>query len=70
MGAIQCTVSLGRLYFNIVTITLASFRDEPIQGHLDGDKLLVSYVVNFKHDTIKISPEEPNLSSIPITPYD
>ena len=51
-------------------MTLASFRDEPTQGHLDRWKRVVSYLAEFKWATIRIRTEEPYLSSIPTTPHD
>ena len=38
-------------------MTLETFRAEPIEVHLDRDMLVVSYVVKFKHSTIRIRPE-------------
>ena len=51
-------------------MTQASFRTEPRQEHLDRAKGLIFYVVRFIHATIRISTEEPDLSSIPTTSYD
>ena len=56
-GATQWAVSLGRLDFNADVVTLASFRDEPREGHLDRARRVVSYLVNFKHSKIRISTE-------------
>ena len=68
--AMQWTVSLGRLDANTAVMTLASFRAEPREGHPDRAKRVVSYLVKFKHAIIRIRTEEPDLSSIPITPYE
>ena len=70
IGAIQWAVSLGRLDVNTAVMTLASFRAEPREGHLDRARRVVSYLVKFKHATIRIRTEEPDLSSIPIIPYE
>ena len=70
IGSIKWEVSLGRIYANAEVITLASFRAEPRQGYVDRAKRVISYLVRFKHVTIRIRTEEPDLSSIPITPYD
>ena len=51
-------------------MTLASFRAERRQGYLDRAKRVISYFFRFKHATIKIRIEEPDVSSIPITPFD
>ena len=49
---------------------MSSFRAEARKVDLDKAKRVVSYLVKFKHATIRISVEEPELSSIPITNYD
>ena len=69
IGASQRAVSLGRLDVNAAVIALASFRNEPREGHLDRTRRSVSYLVKFKHTTIRIRTEEPDLSSVPVTPY-
>ena len=51
-------------------MTLASFRAKPREGHLNKSRRVVFYLVNFKHATIRIRTEEPDLSSIFITPYE
>ena len=51
-------------------MTLASFRDEPMQAHADRSKRVISYLVRFKHDIIRIRTEEPDSSSIPVTHHD
>ena len=69
IGSIKWDVSLGRLEVNTAVVTIDSFRAEPREGHLDKAKLVVSYLVKFKHATIRIRTEGIALSSIPITPY-
>ena len=51
-------------------MTLASFRAEPIERHFDIARRAVSYLVKFKHVTIRIRTEETDLFSIPIAPYE
>ena len=70
LGSTQWATSLGRLDVDAAVMTLASFRDEPREGHLDRATRVVSYLVKFKHATIIIRIEEPDLSSVPITPCD
>ena len=53
VGSIQWAVSLGSLDANAEIMTLASFRAEPRQGHLDRSKRVISYVVRFKHATAR-----------------
>ena len=63
-------MSLERLDANTAVMKLASFRAMPRKGHLDRARLVVSYLVKFKHGTIAIQTEEPDLSSMPITSYE
>ena len=70
IGAIRWAISLGRLDINTTVMTLASFRAEPRQAHLDRCKIDVSFLDKFKCATIRIRTEEPYLSSIPTTPHD
>ena len=63
-------MSLGRLDVNTAVVALASFRNEPREVHLDRVRRVVSYIVKFKHATIKSRTAEPDLSSISITPYE
>ena len=51
-------------------MTLASFRAEPREGHLDRARRVFSYLVKFKHTTIRTGTEDPELSSIPIDAYE
>ena len=67
---IQCDISLDRLDINTTVMTLASFRAESREGNLDRAKKVVFYLVKFKHATIIITTEEPELSFIFVTPYD
>ena len=70
IGAIQWAESLGRLDANIAIMNLALFRAELREGNLDRARRLVSYIVKFKHSTIRIGTEETGLSSISIAPYE
>ena len=68
VGAIQWDVSLEGLCINEASMTLASFRAEPIEGRLDRARRVVSCLVKFKHANIRICTKEPDLSSAPVTP--
>ena len=57
--AIKWAVALGILDVNTAVFTLASFRAEPRQVHLDRRKIVVSYLAKFKWDNITIRTEEP-----------
>ena len=61
---------MGRLDDNTAVITLFSFRDGIREGHLCRSNGVVSYLVKFKHVTIRIRDKEPDASSIPITHYE
>ena len=50
IGAIQLAIPLSKLDVNATIVTLASFRTEPREGHLDRARRVVSYLVQFKHD--------------------
>ena len=65
IDAIPWAFSLGRLDVNTAVMTLASFRAEPRQGHLDRCKRAVSCSPKFKWTTIRIRTEEPDLLSTP-----
>ena len=51
-------------------MTVALFRADPRQGHRYRCKIVMSYLIKFKHATIRIRTEEPYLSSMPATPHD
>ena len=70
IGAMQWVASLGRLEVNTAVMALASFRAEPREGYLNRARQVVSYLFKFKHATIRVRTEEPDLSSVPITPYE
>ena len=70
IGAIQWAVSLDILYVNTDVMILASFRAEPREERLGRARRVVSYLVKFKHVTIRIRTEELDLSSMPINPYE
>ena len=70
IGALQWTVSLGRLDINTAVMTLSSFRVEPRKGHIDRIKRVYSYLAKMKHATIRIRTEEPDLSGLPDQVFD
>ena len=70
IGAIQWAVSFGRLDANTIVMTLASFRAETMQGHIDRCKSIVFCLSKYKWATIRIGTEEHDLSCVPITPCD
>ena len=47
-GALQWTISLGRIDINAAMMTLSSFRVEPRKGHIDRIKMVHSYLAKMK----------------------
>ena len=70
LGALQWAVSLGRLDVNTAVMTMSSFRVEPRKGHMDRVKRIYSYLSKFRHATIRIRTEEPDLSGLPDQAFD
>lgn len=52
------------LCINTVVVILYSFRVEPFQGYIDRVKRIYSYLSKFKHETIIIHVEEPDMSGL------
>ena len=65
VSAMQWEVSIGRLDINTAVITMSSFRVEPRKGHVDRIKKIYCYLVKFKHATIRIRTEEPDILGLP-----
>ena len=61
ISAFQQAVSLGRLDVNIVIITIFSFQVESRKGHMNRIKRIYCYLAKFKHATIRIRTEEPDM---------
>ena len=62
--ALQWAVSLGRLDVSTAAMTMSSFQVEPRKGHIDRVRIIYSYLVKFKHTTIRIRTEELDMSGL------
>jgi hypothetical protein len=51
-------------------MTLASFRSNPRQGHLDRAKRIYGYLYKMHHGAIRIRTDEPDYSDLPDKVYD
>ena len=69
-GALQWAVSLGRLDITTAVMTMSSFRVEPREGRLERLKREYGCLLRFKCGTIRIRPEEPDMSDLPERTYD
>jgi hypothetical protein len=70
IGALQWTVSLGRIDIVTPTMTMSSFRISPRVGHLNRLKRIYGYLKKYKHGAIRIRTELPDYSNIPDEEYD
>ena len=70
IGALQWTVQIGRFDITTAVMTLSRFRAAPRKGHLDRVRRIHGYLSKFRHATIRIRTEEPDLSAIEDKVYD
>ena len=70
IGALQWSVSLGRLDVMTAVMTMSGFRVAPRQGHLDRLKRLYGYLMRFRNAVIRIRVDEPDYSDLPDPEYD
>jgi hypothetical protein len=70
IGALQWSVTIGRLDVNTAVITLSGFRVTPRRGHLDRVKRVYAYLSKMRHAAIRVRIEEPDYSDIPDFDYD
>ena len=63
-------MSLGRLDINTSIIALDSFRAKLRKEYFERVKRIVSYLIKFKHTTIRFRSDKPNLYSSPIGIYE
>ena len=64
IGALQWTIQIGRFDIATATMTLSRFRAAPRQGHLDRVRRIYGFLSKFRHATIRIRTDEPDLSAI------
>jgi hypothetical protein len=70
IGALQWVVQIGRFDITTAVMTLASFRANPRQGHLDRCKRIYGYLYKFRNGVIRIRTQEPDYSAMPNKIYD
>eukprot|EP00957_Ditylum_brightwellii_P102079 7780865-Ditylum_brightwellii.AAC.1 len=62
IGEMQWAVALGQVDIIAVTMTMATFRPAPCQGHLKHLKHIHRFVCNYKKTAIKLNIEIPDYS--------
>ena len=70
IGALQWTISLGRIDISTAVMTMSGFRASPRKGHLDQLKRIYGYLSKMRHSTIRIRTHEPDYSEIPNCEHD
>ena len=70
IGALQWTISLGRIDITTAVMTLSGFRVAPRKGHLDQVKRVYGYLSKLRHSAVRIRIEQPDYSDIPDNQYD
>ena len=70
IGALQWTISLGRLDITTAVMSLSSFRASPRKGHMERVKRIYGYLSKMRHATIRIRTGDPDFSDIKEHDYD
>ena len=70
IGNLQWVVQIGRFDITTAVMTMASFRANPRQGHLDRLKRIYGYLYKMRNGVIRIRTEEPDYSGLPQKLYD
>ena len=70
IGSMQWAVTIGRFDIAPALTTMSSFRVDPRFGHLERCKRMVGYLTQFRAARIRIRPDEPDLSDVPLDQYD
>ena len=70
IGALQWTISLGRIDISTAVMTMSGFRASPRKGHLDRLKRIYGYLSKMRHSTIRIRTHVPDYSYVPDCEYD
>ncbi len=65
IGALQWSVSLGRINITTAIMTMSGFRVAPRKGHLEQVQHIVSYLIQMKHAALCFWTEEPDFSALP-----
>jgi hypothetical protein len=70
IGALQWSVTIGRLDVNTAVMTLSGFRVSPWRGNLDRVKRVYENLSKMRHAAIRVRIKEPDYSDIPDLDYD
>ena len=70
IGALQWTISLGRIDISVAVMTMSGFRSCPRKGHLNRLKRIYGYLSKMRHSTIRIRTHAPDHSDVPDFDYD
>jgi len=70
IGALQWSISLGRINITTAVMTMSGFRVAPRKGHMEHVQHIISYLVKMKHAAIRFCTEEPNFSAMPDQQFD
>ena len=64
IGALQWTISLGRIDISTAVMTMSVFGASPRKGHLDQLKRIYGYLSKMRHSTIRIRTHVPDYSYV------
>ena len=70
IGALQWSVSLGRIDITTAVMTMSGFRVAPRKGHMEQVQHIIGYLVKMKHAAIRFCTEEPDFSALPDQQFD
>jgi hypothetical protein len=70
IGALQWTVTIGRLDITTAVMTMSGFRIAPRIGHLDRLRRIYGYLSKMRHACIRVRTEEPDYSDLPELNHD
>jgi len=70
IGALQWSVSLGRINITTAIMTMSGFRVALRKEHLECVQHIISYLVKMKHAAIHFCTEEPDFSALPDQQFD
>jgi len=70
IGALQWSISLGRIDITTAVMTMSGFGVAPRKGHMECVQHIISYLVKIKHAAIRFCTEPPNFSALPDQQFD
>ncbi len=69
-GALQWSISLGRIGITTTVMTMSGFRVALRKGHMEHVQCIISYLVKMKHAASRFRTEEPDFSILPDQQFD